>query len=97
MLIDRGVSLGEIVTIKLTGGEEIIAKLTDEDPLYYGLSKPMVVIMTQNGANLIPYIITADFEKSFKLVKSATTTAIELTEKSFANRYIELTTNIKLV
>ena len=97
MLIDRGVTPGEIVTVKLAGGEEVIAKLTDEDALYYALSKPMIVVMTQNGASLFPYLITIDLEKPVKILKSMTTTHIELTEKSFANRYIELTTNIKLV
>ena len=97
MLIDRGVTPGEIVTIKLASGEEIIAKLTEEDSQYYALSKPMVVVMTPNGASLIPYLITADLEKPIRLLKSAITTHIELTGKSFANRYIELTTNIKLM
>lgn len=97
MLIERGVIPGEIVTIKLTGSEEIIAKLVEEEPLYYALAKPMVVVMTPNGASLIPYLITADLEKPIKLLKSIVTTHIELTEKSFANRYIELTTNIKLM
>ena len=95
MLIERGVTPGEIVTIKLASGEEIIAKLVEEEPLYYALAKPMVVVMTPNGASLIPYLITADLEKPIRLLKSAITTHIELTEKSFANRYIEFTTNIK--
>ena len=97
MLIDRGVLPGEIITIKSTSGEEIIAKLIEEDSMYYTLAKPMVVVMTQNGASLIPYLLTVNLEKNIKLAKSATTMHIEATEKTFADRYIELTTNIKLM
>lgn len=45
MLIDKGVSVGEVITLKLTSGEELVAKLTEETATYYKLSKPMVIGM----------------------------------------------------
>ena len=30
MLIDKGVSAGEVVTLKLTSGEELVARLNEE-------------------------------------------------------------------
>ena len=35
MLIDKGVTIGEVVTLKLTSGEEIVAKLVDDGPMHY--------------------------------------------------------------
>ena len=33
MLINKGVTPGEVVTIKTTAGEEIVAKLVEENPI----------------------------------------------------------------
>ena len=43
MLIDKGVCEGEVITFKLTSGEEIVAKLVEDGPVYYKLSRPMVI------------------------------------------------------
>ena len=40
MLIDKGVSAGEVVTLKLTSGEELVARLNEETATHYKLSKP---------------------------------------------------------
>jgi len=49
MFISKGVSAGEVITLKLTSGEEIVAKLAEETDSYYKLSKPMVIGMGQKG------------------------------------------------
>lgn len=96
MLIDKGLSTGEIVTIKLTSGEELIARLIEESNDYYKVSKPMVVATTPKGLGLMPYAITVDLDKDLKLSKN-NINIIDLTNKDFTNQYIELTTNLKLV
>ena len=45
MLIDKGVSPNEVVTFKLTSGEEIVARLDKETDTHYRLTKPMVIAM----------------------------------------------------
>jgi hypothetical protein len=44
MLIDKGVTSGEVVTIKLTSGEELVARLDTETDTFVKLSKTMVQI-----------------------------------------------------
>ena len=39
MLINKGVSAGEVITLKLTSGEEIVAKLVEDGAAYYKLQK----------------------------------------------------------
>lgn len=95
MLIDKGVSAGEIVTIKLTSGEELIAKLVEETDTHYKLGRPMVLSMTQQGIGMMPYLFTVNPEKDVKLNKS-TVTVIEATDKAFADQFIQSTTSIKL-
>ena len=95
MLIDKGVSAGEVITLKLTSGEEIVAKLAEETDAYYKLSKPMVIGMGQKGPGLMPYLFTVSPDREIKLSK-ATVTVAEPTEKQFANQFIESTTGIAL-
>jgi hypothetical protein len=96
MLIDRGVSVGEVVTFKLTSGEELVAKLVEDGAAYYKLSRPMVIGMGQSGPGLMPYLFTVHPDKEVKLNKSAVAMA-EATDKQFADQFIQSTTGIKLV
>ena len=96
MLIDKGVTAGEVITLKLTSGEELVAKLTEETSTHYKLSRPMVIGMGPNGPGLMPYLFTVNPEKEVKLLKSTVTVA-EATDKSFADQFIQQTTGIKLV
>jgi hypothetical protein len=95
MLIDKGVTGGEVITLKLSTGEELIAKLIEDGPLYYKLSKPMVLSMTQKGVGMMPYLFTVNPEKEIKLFKS-TVVVMEATDKDFAMAYTQQTTGIAL-
>jgi hypothetical protein len=95
MLIDKGVSVGEVVTLKLISGEEMLARYVDENDKHYKLNKPMVLSMGPQGMGMIPFAITVDMEKEVKLNRSAVI-AIEPTEKQFADAYMQNTTGIKL-
>jgi hypothetical protein len=96
MLIDKGVSVGEVITLKLTSGEEIVAKLVEETSTYYKLSRPMVIGMGQQGPGLMPYLFTVHPDKEVKLSK-VTVTLAEATDANFAKQFLESTSGIKLV
>ena len=96
MLIDKGVTEGEVITLKLTSGEELVAKLTEETDRYYKLSKPMVIGMGQQGPGLMPYLFTVHPDKAVKLLKTTVTVA-EATDETFAKQFLESTSGIKLV
>jgi hypothetical protein len=96
MLISKGVSIGEVITLKLTSGEEIVAKLTEETDNYYKLSKPMVIAMGAQGPGLMPYLFTVSPDADVKLFKTTVTVA-EATDQAFAKQFLESTTGIKLV
>ncbi|CAB4125159.1 hypothetical protein UFOVP181_104 [uncultured Caudovirales phage] len=96
MLIDKGVTVGEVITLKLTSGEELVSKLIEETPTYYKLSRPMVIGMGQQGPGLMPYLFTVHPDKEVKLLK-ATVTVAEATDEAFAKQFLESTSGIKLV
>ena len=95
MLIDKGVSVGEVITLKLTSGEELVAKLVEDQVMHYKLAHPMVIAMSPKGPALMPYLFTVDPNKEIKLLKTTVTVA-EATDKSFADQFIQSTTGIAL-
>ena len=95
MLIDKGVCEGEVVTFKLTSGEELVAKLVEDGAAYYKLSRPMVIGMGQQGPGLMPYLFTVHPDKDVKLNKSVVAMA-EATDKQFADQFLQSTTGIAL-
>jgi hypothetical protein len=96
MLIDKGVTQGEVITLKLTSGEEIVAKLVEDGAVYYKLKNPQVIGMGPKGPGLMPYLFTVNPDKEIRLQKS-TVTVSEATDEQFAKQFIESTTGIKLV
>lgn len=95
MLIDKGVTTGEVVTIKLTSGEELVAKLVEETVTHYKLSKPLVLSMGPKGIGMVPYLFTVSPDKDISLNK-ATVTVISASDKEFSNQYLQGTTGITL-
>jgi hypothetical protein len=96
MLIDKGISEGEVITLKLTSGEELVARLVEDAISFYKISKPFVIGHTPNGPGLMPYLFTVSPNKDIKLLKTAVTVA-EATDKQFADQYLQSTTGISMV
>lgn len=98
MLINKSTKVedGDIITIKLTSGEEMISKLVSESDTHYNLNRPHVLAMTPKGVEMLPYLFSASELTEVPLNKSTVTVAVP-TAKEVADRYIQLTTNIQLV
>lgn len=96
MIIDIGLKVGSVITLKLTSGEELVARFDDETSTHYKLSRPMVIGMGQQGPGLMPYLFTVHPDKVVPLLKSTVTVAVA-TDSDFANQYLQSTTGIKLV
>jgi len=93
MLIDTPYKNGDIVSIKLNSGEEVIAKLEEETGTHYKLSKPLMVAATQQGLGLAPFMFTVSQESDLKL-KASNVLVIAKTEKDMASQYIQNTTGL---
>jgi hypothetical protein len=96
MLIDKGVAEGEVITLKLTSGEELVGKLVEETTAHYKLNRPMVIGMGAKGPGLMPYLFTVHPDKDIKILKGTVVVA-EATDAEFAKQFLESTSGIKLV
>lgn len=94
MLIQTPIKLNDIVTVKMVGGDEVIGKLLDErTDEYVELSKPLVVMIGQQGFGLAPYILTAGPDSSAKLDRNHIVTLVK-TFDQVAKEYVKQTTGI---
>jgi small nuclear ribonucleoprotein (snRNP)-like protein len=97
MLIINSIKNGDVVSLKLTSGEEVVGKLTSNDNNTYVLSKPVVLAMQDKGLTMIPYMMTADSSITDFTFKDQHVVHCVPTAKTLSNQYIEGTTGIKLV
>jgi len=93
MLIDTPLKTGDIVSMKLNSGEEIIAKLSEETDLGYKVNKPLMVAATQQGLGLAPFMFTVDQDTDF-VIRTQTVSCIAKTEKDMATQYVQNTTGL---
>ena len=95
MLIKKPISKNEVVTIKLTSGEELIGSYVSESADSYQITKVRAIGMTNSGVGLAPYIFTSDVDE-LPINKSAVVTIVPSLSE-YAKQYTELTTSIQLL
>lgn len=95
MLFEKTKEQGSVVTLKLTSGEEIIARFEEENATGIKVSKPMVLSMTQQGVGMMPYLFTVNPDNSIVFNYPAVV-VVAATDEDFGKQYIQATTGIKL-
>ena len=94
MLVSKGkATVGDICTIRLVTGEEMIAKLVDITEDTYLLGKALVLHATDAGAALSPATFTGDDETGLPVLKTSVMWVIP-TKDEFKKAYIQQTSGI---
>jgi hypothetical protein len=96
MLIDvsKNFSTGDVVSIKLINGDEIIAKFEKEDDNTITISRPLALTMNGQGLGMIPWVFLGK-DSAVTLNKSNTFFIVE-SKGEAAKQYLEGTTGIAL-
>lgn len=89
-------SAGDIISLKIVSGEEVIGKYVSEDMAEITLSKPLMLAMTSKGPAMTPVFMTVDPEKEFAFNKNSII-AKGSTAKEIADQYTYQTTGIQTV
>ena len=84
------------MSLKLSSGEEIVARLEDETDTKFTLHKPMVLIMQQQGLGLAPYMYSVSPDAKFSIL-ATTVSCIAKTESDIAKQYTSSTSSIQMV
>lgn len=96
MLVNKSkYNSGDIISIKISNGDEIVAKFVEETDTGFMIKKPMVVVTTQKGIVLMPALITSDSELSMP-INFQHIMLHGLAIKEMSDHYIKKTTGIQL-
>lgn len=95
MLLDVPYKVNDVVSLKLSSGEEVIGKLDEEKADSYVISKPRMITAMQEGIGLAPFMFSVSVDAK-SVIKMQNVLCITKTEEGFAKQYIEGTTDFKL-
>jgi hypothetical protein len=96
MLTNKKYNLNDVVSFKLTTGEELIARISEEKESNYMLTKPMLLIPTSNqNIGLAPIGFSFDPQNPVELNKCAVAMHSK-THQELAAQYLQSTTGLTL-
>lgn len=95
MLLEKPKAQGDVITLKLTSGEELIARFEEDTASGVKISKPMVLSMTPKGVGMMPYLFTVNPDTDVTINHSAISVTAK-TDADFAKQYMSSTTGIEL-
>lgn len=94
MLINKGFTAGDIITIKLSNGDELITRFEEETDAHMTIDRPMVITMGPQGLGMIPWVFLSGSD-SFKLSKTFIMMSA-ISKKDAATQYMQGTTGIAM-
>jgi len=95
MIITKGVAAGEVVTMKLTTGEEVITKLVEIADNNYTIHRPLTLVMSPQGIGLQQWLFTVDPDRNIKISKDKVL-IIEPCIKEMSKQYLAGTSGLTL-
>ena len=93
MLIETPYKNGDTVSLKLSSGEELVARLEEETKEHVSLHKPMVLVANQQGLGLAPFMFSVSADSKFN-INTSVVVCIAKTETALAKQYTTQTTGI---
>lgn len=94
MLLSKPIATGDVVSIKLINGDEIIARLEADDHNGITVDRPLALTMSGQGLGMIPWIFLGD--KSTVTLKREHIFVMVPSKKDAADQYMQGTTGIAL-
>ena len=94
MLIDKGFSSGDVVSLKLVNGDELIARFENETGDEIKISKPLAITIGAQGLGMMPWMFLG--EKETITLKRDHVFVMMISKKEAADQYMQGTTGIAL-
>lgn len=96
MLVKINYKKGDIISIKLVTGEEIVAKFEEETDTVITVDKPMSLQLGPQGMGISQFMLTMDMDSKVTISKQ-NCLVIALTRKEMSDQYIQGTTRIAML
>ena len=94
MLIEKPIATGDVVSLKLLNGDEIIARFESETLDEIKIEKPLALTMSGQGLGMIPWLFLGD--KNVITLKKSHVFCMVPSKKDAADQYMQGTTGIAL-
>jgi hypothetical protein len=94
MLISKGFTQGDVVSLKLVNGDEIIARFEEDALDTIKISRPLAITIGAQGLGMIPWLFLGDTE-TFTLEKKHVFVTVA-SKKDAADQYMQGTTGLSL-
>lgn len=95
MFIKKNFSVNDVVSLKISSGEELIARFVSEDKDYFVVTKPNVLMMNQQGMGMVPFMMTSNPDQDYSIAKQ-NIIAISQTDDDVGKIYLSKTSSIAL-
>ena len=95
MIIEAPYKQNDTVTMKTTGGEEIVARFVEENADTITVQKPMAIMATGQGIGLGPFAFTLNPDSKVKINKHSLL-FVHKTDGEMAKQYVASTTGLQL-
>ena len=93
MIIETPYKAGDTISLKLSSGEEIVARLEKEDAKSFTVRKPMVLIAQESGLGLAPFMFSVSPDAKFNITVSSVS-CVAKTQDEIGKQYTKQTTGI---
>lgn len=94
LLINKGYTAGDVISVKLTNGDEIIARFEEEANGVVKINRPLALTMSGGGLGMIPWMFLGADETV--TIKKDHIFAMMASKKDAADQYLQGTTGIAL-
>jgi hypothetical protein len=94
MIIETPYKNGDTVSLKLTSGEEVVARLEEEKADSFILHKPLMVTATQQGLGLAPFMFTIGPDAKVNIGQGKVVCIVKTLDE-MSKQYIKSTTGIQ--
>jgi len=97
MLIETPYKSGDIISLKVTSGEEVLAKLVEEKDDVIIISKPFALVPGQGGGlGMMPWVLSVNPDSKMSINKN-TTMLIHKSDEGISKQYLEQTTGLTMI
>jgi hypothetical protein len=97
MLISKSsYDVGDIITFKIVNGDELVARLVEQNDTGFIVDRPCTVVPSPKGIGLIQSLFTAELEQKITLDKQHVIMHAA-SIKDMRNHYIQTTSGISVI
>lgn len=96
MIISKGYAANDIISFKLTSGEEMVARYVEENDQAFVVSKPINLVPTPQGSlGMVPALFSAELNASKITLHKSAVALHAPSRKEVSDEYIRGTSGIK--